>query len=201
MWPSPAGISLEVMRSAKSTLGKWGRLNLEEVNPHLRGGRVENHLGKTTPSSPDRDSNLDLPVLGGLAQRDWRVSQLRHRGGATHIFNSFVHLNRDVQANPGLPHVRGRLVPGTAPIPTHAAGLVLGYVCSPPMAASQQGEQVLPRTERTEVLLWNTEGLKVTTVEIQTNLRLQVGTTLQRLRSMDGTDESYIVTEFEFNIY
>nr|CAD7589086.1 unnamed protein product [Timema genevievae] len=40
-----------------------GGLNLEEVNPHLRGGRVENHLGKTTPSSPDRDSNLDLPVL------------------------------------------------------------------------------------------------------------------------------------------
>nr|CAD7452778.1 unnamed protein product [Timema tahoe] len=60
-----------------------GRLNLEEVNPHLRGGRVENHLGKTTPSSPDRDSNLDLPVLDGLAQHDWRVSQLRHRGGRT----------------------------------------------------------------------------------------------------------------------
>nr|CAD7458170.1 unnamed protein product [Timema tahoe] len=57
------------------------KLNLEEVNPHLRGGRVENHLGKTTPSSPDRDSNLDLPVLDGLAQHDWRVSQLRHRGG------------------------------------------------------------------------------------------------------------------------
>ncbi|CAG2055927.1 unnamed protein product, partial [Timema podura] len=49
-----------------------GGLNLEEVNPHLRGGRVENHLGKTTPSSPDRDSNLDLPVLGGRAQHDWR---------------------------------------------------------------------------------------------------------------------------------
>nr|CAD7453372.1 unnamed protein product [Timema tahoe] len=48
------------------------RLNLEEVNPHLRGARVDNHLGKTTPSSPDRDSNLDLPVLGGLAQHDWR---------------------------------------------------------------------------------------------------------------------------------
>nr|CAD7587255.1 unnamed protein product [Timema genevievae] len=29
-----------------------GRLNLEEVNPHLRGGRVENHLGKTTPVHP-----------------------------------------------------------------------------------------------------------------------------------------------------
>nr|CAD7452297.1 unnamed protein product [Timema tahoe] len=41
-----------------------GRLNLEEMNPHLRGSRVENHLGKTTPSSPDRDLNIDLPVLG-----------------------------------------------------------------------------------------------------------------------------------------
>nr|CAD7419224.1 unnamed protein product [Timema poppensis] len=27
-------------------------LDRQEVNPHLRGGRVENHLGKTTPSSP-----------------------------------------------------------------------------------------------------------------------------------------------------
>nr|CAD7441566.1 unnamed protein product [Timema bartmani] len=44
-----------------------GRLNLEEVNPHLRGGRVENHLGKTTPSSPDLDTKLDLSVLGSLA--------------------------------------------------------------------------------------------------------------------------------------
>nr|CAD7426840.1 unnamed protein product [Timema monikensis] len=45
-------------------------VELEEVNPHLRGGRVENHLGKTTPSSPDRDSNLDLPVLSSRAQHD-----------------------------------------------------------------------------------------------------------------------------------
>nr|CAD7456963.1 unnamed protein product [Timema tahoe] len=63
-----------------SKIKELGRLNLEEVNPHLHGGRVEKHLGKTTPSSPDRDSNLDLSVLGGLAQHDWRVSQLRHRG-------------------------------------------------------------------------------------------------------------------------
>ncbi|CAG2058184.1 unnamed protein product [Timema podura] len=45
-----------------------GRLNLEEVNPHLRGGIMENHLEKTTPSSPDRDSNLDLPILGSLSE-------------------------------------------------------------------------------------------------------------------------------------
>nr|CAD7432512.1 unnamed protein product [Timema monikensis] len=58
-----------------------GKVELEEVNPHLRVGRVENHLGKTTPSSPDRDSNLDLPVLSSRAQHVKRVSQLRHRGG------------------------------------------------------------------------------------------------------------------------
>nr|CAD7572944.1 unnamed protein product [Timema californicum] len=59
-----------------------GNVELEEVNPHSRGGRVENHLGKTTPSSLDRDSNLDLPILGSRAQHDKRVSQLRHRGGS-----------------------------------------------------------------------------------------------------------------------
>nr|CAD7570203.1 unnamed protein product [Timema californicum] len=57
-----------------------GKVELEEVNPHLRGRRVENHLGKTTPSSPDRDLNLDLPILSSRAQHDKRVSQLRHRG-------------------------------------------------------------------------------------------------------------------------
>nr|CAD7445684.1 unnamed protein product [Timema bartmani] len=67
--------------SGSSCVLELGRLNLEEVNPHLRGGRVENHLGNPPPSSPDRDSNLDLPVLGGRAQHDWRVSQPRHRGG------------------------------------------------------------------------------------------------------------------------
>nr|CAD7404932.1 unnamed protein product [Timema poppensis] len=51
-----------------------GKVELEEVNPNLRGGRVENHLGKTTHSSPDRDSNLDLPVLSSRAQHDKRVA-------------------------------------------------------------------------------------------------------------------------------
>nr|CAD7261892.1 unnamed protein product [Timema shepardi] len=58
------------------------RVELEEVNPYLHGGRVEDHIGKTTPCSPDRDSNLDLPVLSSRAEHDKRVSQLRHRGGA-----------------------------------------------------------------------------------------------------------------------
>nr|CAD7264628.1 unnamed protein product [Timema shepardi] len=50
-----------------------GKVELEEVNPHLRGGRVENHLGKTTPSSPNRDLNLDLLVLSSQAQHDKHV--------------------------------------------------------------------------------------------------------------------------------
>nr|CAD7402076.1 unnamed protein product [Timema poppensis] len=35
-----------------SHYSRIGKVELEEVNPHLRGGRVENHLGKSTPSSP-----------------------------------------------------------------------------------------------------------------------------------------------------
>nr|CAD7396158.1 unnamed protein product [Timema poppensis] len=31
-----------------------GKAELEEVNPHLRGGRVENHLGKSTPVHPTK---------------------------------------------------------------------------------------------------------------------------------------------------
>nr|CAD7591171.1 unnamed protein product [Timema genevievae] len=69
------GLLDQIMQLADIELeAELGRLNLEEVNPHLRGGRVENHLGKA-----DLDLNLDLPVLGCLAQHDWRVSQLRHR--------------------------------------------------------------------------------------------------------------------------
>nr|CAD7572273.1 unnamed protein product [Timema californicum] len=45
-----------------------GRRNLEEMNLHLCGGRVENHIGKITPSSLDQVSNLDLPVQGSLSQ-------------------------------------------------------------------------------------------------------------------------------------
>nr|CAD7443588.1 unnamed protein product [Timema bartmani] len=55
---------------SQENVSESGELNLEEVSPHLRGGKVENHLGKTTPSSPDRDSNLNLPVLSGRAQHD-----------------------------------------------------------------------------------------------------------------------------------
>nr|CAD7442364.1 unnamed protein product [Timema bartmani] len=51
--------------------------------------RVENHLGKTIPSSPNRDSNLNLPVLGGLAQHETSACWvLRYR----HVSSAFARL-------------------------------------------------------------------------------------------------------------
>nr|CAD7570868.1 unnamed protein product [Timema californicum] len=69
---------MQLSRPRANATSRIGKVELEEVNPHLRGGRVENHLGKTTPSSPDRDSNLNLPVLGGRAQHDSRVRTVLH---------------------------------------------------------------------------------------------------------------------------
>nr|CAD7423422.1 unnamed protein product [Timema monikensis] len=51
-----------------------GKVELEEVNPHLRGGRVENHLGKTTPVHPTEirtsispSSAVELNMTSALA--------------------------------------------------------------------------------------------------------------------------------------
>nr|CAD7444035.1 unnamed protein product [Timema bartmani] len=42
-----------------------------EVNPHLRGGKVGDHIGNPTPPrSLDRDSNIDLSFLDSLAQHE-----------------------------------------------------------------------------------------------------------------------------------
>nr|CAD7397847.1 unnamed protein product [Timema poppensis] len=51
-----------------------GKVELEEVNPHLRGGRVENHFGKTTPvhsteirTSISPSSAVELNTTSALA--------------------------------------------------------------------------------------------------------------------------------------
>nr|CAD7572984.1 unnamed protein product [Timema californicum] len=43
-----------------------GRFYVYELYPNLRGELVENNLGETTLTTPDRDLNLDLSVIGGL---------------------------------------------------------------------------------------------------------------------------------------
>nr|CAD7600293.1 unnamed protein product [Timema genevievae] len=60
----------KVLPRSQSHPNKLGRFNVEELNPHLLGGRVENHFEKTTPSIPDQDSSLNLPVLGSPAQHE-----------------------------------------------------------------------------------------------------------------------------------
>nr|CAD7405632.1 unnamed protein product [Timema cristinae] len=62
-------IVLRLKEGAETPVG-LGRLDLEEVNTHLHGGRVENYLGKSTPSSPDQDLNLNHPIPGSLAQHE-----------------------------------------------------------------------------------------------------------------------------------
>nr|CAD7423561.1 unnamed protein product [Timema monikensis] len=41
-------------------------LSALKVYPHFRGGRVENYSGKIILSTPDRDSNHYLPIIGSL---------------------------------------------------------------------------------------------------------------------------------------
>nr|CAD7258480.1 unnamed protein product [Timema shepardi] len=95
-----------------------GKVELEEVNLHLCGGRVENHLGKTNPSSPDRDSNLELPVHISRAQHDKRVSQLRHRGGFRYLI--FHGRGGLFEAAPVPPPLK-RVFPPFDEVPNHKA--------------------------------------------------------------------------------
>nr|CAD7400516.1 unnamed protein product [Timema cristinae] len=49
------------------------RLYLEKVELDLCGGRVENHYGKSTLSTPNQDLNLDLPFIRSLVYYERRA--------------------------------------------------------------------------------------------------------------------------------
>nr|CAD7398887.1 unnamed protein product [Timema poppensis] len=61
-------IGKETNRRPRENHFSVSRLNIEELNPHLRGDRGGKHLGKT--SLPERDLNLDLPILGSPAHHE-----------------------------------------------------------------------------------------------------------------------------------
>nr|CAD7392519.1 unnamed protein product [Timema cristinae] len=84
-----------------------GKVELEEVNPHLRGGRVKNHLGKTTPSSPVRDSNLDLPVLSSRAQHDKRFHQTLKTFLNDRVWDFYFYVNKSWPEEPVCLHFPG----------------------------------------------------------------------------------------------
>ncbi|CAG2058744.1 unnamed protein product [Timema podura] len=79
----------------------------KEVYPHIRGGRVENHFGKTSLSTPDQDSNLDLPVIDSLAY--YETSALDH---ATTEMGEMAVLSSTTACAPITSHTSG---PGSAP--------------------------------------------------------------------------------------
>nr|CAD7401300.1 unnamed protein product [Timema cristinae] len=55
-------------------------LTIEQVNPHVHGERVESHLGKTIPISPELVSNLVIPILGSLAQYETSANYATEAG-------------------------------------------------------------------------------------------------------------------------
>nr|CAD7397014.1 unnamed protein product [Timema cristinae] len=108
----------------------FGKVELKELNPHFRGGRVETHLGKTSLSSPDRDSNLDLPVLSSRAQHDKRVTVCDNGKPALTSTTTVVVTVEDV--NDHAPQVRTILLQGQHPrVGQSRHAVVSGTGCQP----------------------------------------------------------------------
>nr|CAD7444767.1 unnamed protein product [Timema bartmani] len=64
--PKARRYSSHKSRPKKVKFKELGRLYLEEVYQNLRGGRVELYFRKMTLSTPDQDSDSDIPIIGGL---------------------------------------------------------------------------------------------------------------------------------------
>nr|CAD7577645.1 unnamed protein product [Timema californicum] len=145
-----------------------GTVELEEVNPHLRGGIVENHLGKTTPSSPDRDSNLDLPVLSSRAQHDKRenlenAEEKRLVADDKYLtLLGFVERPRqfpgDVWRNTSLPIIITYIVfpPHCPQDALNKAGVVLFLECDHRLVSGQLEPLVKQATKEGGVVSWAT---------------------------------------------
>nr|CAD7403981.1 unnamed protein product [Timema poppensis] len=95
-----------------------GKVELEEVNPHSRGGRVENHLGKTTPVHPTEirtsispSSVVELNTTSALAnyatEGSTRLTSVRaseRLRGQTDTLISTERYNDHILVNCALPH-------------------------------------------------------------------------------------------------
>nr|CAD7392363.1 unnamed protein product [Timema cristinae] len=103
-----------------------GKVGLEEVNPHLRGGRVENHVGKTNPVHPTKirtsispSSAVELNTTSALANYATEAGLLHticsdytdiyhiisrdHKGGVVYTGDLYIRKWRDET----MPHNRG----------------------------------------------------------------------------------------------
>nr|CAD7569413.1 unnamed protein product [Timema californicum] len=95
-WTSESGVC--VLRVIAVYRG-LGSLHLEGVFPHLHGGQVETHFGKTFLSTLDQDSNLDLPVIDSLVC--YESSALNHADSEAVIEGLLLNYNRPVSAKRG----------------------------------------------------------------------------------------------------
>nr|CAD7427967.1 unnamed protein product [Timema monikensis] len=120
----------------------WVTLQKGNVNPHLRGGRVENHLGKTTPSSPDRDSNLDLLILSSRAQHDKRGLPYQNSAAI------YTDLDRDSVSS----HIKTVLLSAlTNSTELHAYHELSSYALLSPMHETRLGGVISQRANRFEL--------------------------------------------------
>nr|CAD7443146.1 unnamed protein product [Timema bartmani] len=88
------------VRAAKAIEMGIGKVEFRGSEPAFAWRESENHLVKTTSSSPDRDSNLDLPVLGGLAQHDWQYEYVRGSEPAFAWRENENHLVKTTSSSP-----------------------------------------------------------------------------------------------------
>nr|CAD7256925.1 unnamed protein product [Timema shepardi] len=88
--PTPVN-ETAMMSSVPGTTG-LGRLYLEEIYPHVRGRGVENHFGKTTLSTLDRELSFDLTVIGSLVYCE--SSALDHASIEVGFIIVLVHVGR-----------------------------------------------------------------------------------------------------------
>nr|CAD7392361.1 unnamed protein product [Timema cristinae] len=84
-----------------------GKVELEEVNPHLRGGRVENHLGEKTPVHPTEirtsispSPAVELNTKSVLANYDTEAGSYDREGGYTEALMSCSWLLQTGQSAP-----------------------------------------------------------------------------------------------------
>nr|CAD7203396.1 unnamed protein product [Timema douglasi] len=98
---TPSSVKFTSMSLMDSSPSVQASVEIEEVKPHLRRGRVENLLGKTTPSSPDRDSNLDLPVLSSRAQHDKHMTPTDTAGSELWLYGRSLKAEEALSSETG----------------------------------------------------------------------------------------------------
>nr|CAD7427891.1 unnamed protein product [Timema monikensis] len=148
--------SMEPFRVMTSSLNRFigiGKVELDEVNPHLRGGRVENHLGKATPVHPTEIRTSIFPVLSSRAQHDkrWKQGVLQFRSANTRAATA-ASIRRLLQPNS---QNIFKLSPPLSPLRFLAGRNRRRSLAANAVATEQKASKVLGLVFFTFVLCWS----------------------------------------------